>query len=175
MLAARQDFDSASKSLVDLSHLQETVVWLVNQLHRHQDEINFLERRRDIDIPTLQHQSLKQRHWMVQKSYKYFYRLGSADGFSAFKQEWFRARMEREKWMKATRHAAKVASRKAHWIWFDVWQEDKRNRHLVRFSLRNIRRNRLVCAVGIWQYFWLMAKRDRQIIRCRDLYRAQAT
>jgi len=35
-----EQFGVASQSLVDLSHLQETVVWLVNQLHRHQDEIS---------------------------------------------------------------------------------------------------------------------------------------
>jgi len=140
-------------------------VWLVNQLHRHQDEISQLQHRRDVDIPTLQMQQAKERHWMVQKSYKYFYHIASEDGFRAFKKEWQRAREERAKWNKASWHAAKMYTRKAHAVWFDVWKEEKRNRHVVRFVSRNIRRNRLTRAMGLWAYTWLMARQDRQIVQ----------
>lgn len=172
-LVAPDDFSVAARSLVDMSHLQETVVWLVNQLHRHQDEISMLQQRRDVDIPALALQGLKQRHWMVQKSYKYFYQLASADGFKAFYLEWQRARNERCKWNKASAHAAKTYKAKAAAIWFDVCHEDKRHRHLCRFSLRNIRRNRSNRAFAIWVYAWLMAKQDRQIVRSADVHRAQ--
>jgi len=168
-----EDFNVAAKSLVDLSHLQETVVWLVNQLHRHQDEIATLQQRRDSDIPDMQCQGKKMRHWMIQKSYKYFYHLASLDGFKAFYGEWTRARTERAKWNKASWHAAKMYCRKAHAIWFDVWQEEKRNSHLVRFSLRNMRSNRLARSVEIWQWAWHRAKQDRAIIRSQDCHRAQ--
>ena len=90
---AQPDFNIAATSLVDLSHLQETVrcpcpivlpsrsnkllqvVWLVNQLHRHQDEISILQNRRDVDIPTIKAQLFKQRCWMVDKKYTYMVRL----------------------------------------------------------------------------------------------------
>jgi hypothetical protein len=169
------DFNVAAKSLVDLSHLQETVVWVVNQLQRHQDEIGYLQSKNDRDIPTINTQSMKQRHWMVERNYRYFYRLATQDGFSAFSKEWMRARVERSKWNKASWHAARMICRKAHAIWFDVWQEEKRNRHLCRYSLRNIRFHRLNRAMGLWQHAWLMARQDRQIIRSQDLHRAHAT
>lgn len=36
-------------------------------MHRHQDEIAQLQQRRDIDIPQLALQDVKQRHWMVER------------------------------------------------------------------------------------------------------------
>ena len=76
--------------------------------------------------------------------------MASADGFKAFYLEWQRARNERAKWNKASAHAARMYTRKAHAIWVDVWHENRRNRHLTEFSLRSIRRNRCNRAFGIW-------------------------
>ena len=76
--------------------------------------------------------------------------MASADGFKAFYLEWQRARTERAKWNKASAHAARMYTRKAHFVWVDFWMENRRHRHLSNFSLRNIRRNRCNRAFGIW-------------------------
>lgn len=162
------DFNVAAKSLVDLSHLQETVVWVVNQIHRHQDEIAAVQSRHDTDFPRLQLQVMKMRHWVVHKRYEKFVRECEADGFSAFRKEWIRAKEERAKYTKACRHSKKVAENKVVRAWEEFWQYEKRSRHLVRFSLRSIRYNRLVCAVGIWAWVWQLNKRYRQIIKNSD-------
>jgi len=165
------DFNVAAKNLVDLSHLQETVVWVVNQIHRHQDEIAALQSRHDTDFPRLQLQILKLRHWIVHKRYEKFVREVQADGFSAFTKEWLRAREERAKWSKACRHNKKVYENKALRNWEEYTQYEKRCRHQVRFSLRSIRRNRLACAVGIWAWVWQVNKRYRTIIKNADTRR----
>jgi len=144
------DFNVAAKSLVDLSHLQETVVWVVNQIHRHQDEIAAVQSRHDTDFPRLQLQVMKMRHWVVHKRYEKFVRECEADGFESFRKEWLRAKDERSKWTKACRHQKKVYENKAVRNWEEFWQYEKRCRFLVRYSLRSIRRNRLDAAVGIW-------------------------
>ena len=102
------DFNVAAKSLVDLSHLQETVVWVVNQIHRHQDEIAAIQARHDTDFPRLALQNMKLRHFVVNKRYEKFVREASADGFEAFRREWLVAKDERAKWKKAARHQRKV-------------------------------------------------------------------
>jgi hypothetical protein len=158
----------AAKSLVDLSHLQETVVWVVNQIHRHQDEIGAVEARHDTDFPRLQLQVMKMRHWVVNKRYEKFVRECEGDGFEAFRKEWLRAKEERAKWTKSCRHSKKVAEYKVMRNWEEFWQYEKRCRHLVRFSLRSIRRNRLDAAVGIWFWVWQLNKRYRQIISTSD-------
>jgi hypothetical protein len=165
------DFNVAAKSLVDLSHLQETVVWLVNQIHRHQDEIASIESRHDTDFPRLQLQVMKMRHWVVNKRYEKFVRECEGDGFEAFRKEWLRAREERAKWTKSCRHSKKVAEFKIMRIWEEFWQYEKRCRHLVRFSLRSIRRNRLDASVGIWFWVWQTNKRHRRIIQNSDARR----
>jgi len=162
------DFNVAAKSLVDLSHLQETVVWVVNQIHRHQDEIAAVQSRHDTDFPRLQLQVYKQRHWVVHKRYEKFVRECEGDGFEAFRKEWIRAKEERAKWTKSCRHSKKVAEFKVMRCWEEFWQYEKRCRHLVRFSLRSIRRNRLDAGVGIWFWVWQLNKRYRQIIRTSD-------
>jgi hypothetical protein len=165
------DFNVAAKSLVDLSHLQETVVWVVNQIHRHQDEIAAVQSRHDTDFPRLQLQVMKLRHWIVHKRYEKFVRECEGDGFDAFKKEWLRAKEERAKWTKSCRHSKKVAQEKMMRIWEADWQYEKKCRHLVRFSLRSIRRNRLDAAVGIWFWVWQINKRYRQIIKTSDARR----
>merc|ERR1712072_74709 len=165
------DFNVAAKSLVDLSHLQETVVWVVNQIHRHQDEIAAVQSRHDTDFPRLQLQVMKLRHWIVHKRYEKFVRECEGDGFDAFKKEWLRAKEERAKWTKSCRHSKKVAQWKMMRLWEADWQYEKRCRHLCRFSLRSIRRNRLDAAVGIWFWVWQVNKRYRQIIQNSDLRR----
>merc|ERR1711977_485999 len=165
------DFNVAAKSLVDLSHLQETVVWVVNQIHRHQDEIAAVQSRHDTDFPRLQLQVMKLRHWIVHKRYEKFVRECEGDGFDAFKKEWLRAKEERAKWTKSCRHSKKVAQNKMMRLWEADWQYEKRCRHLCRFSLRSIRRNRLDAAVGIWFWVWQVNKRYRQIIQNSDLRR----
>jgi len=162
------DFNVAAKSLVDLSHLQETVVWVVNQIHRHQDEIAAVQSRHDTDFPRLQLQVMKMRHWVVHKRYEKFVRECEGDGFEAFRKEWIRAKEERAKWTKACRHSKKVAEYKMIRIWEEFWQYEKRCRHLILFSLRSIRRNRLDAAVGIWFWVWQTNKRYRQIIKTSD-------
>jgi len=162
------EFNIAAKSLVDLTHLQETVVWVVNQIHRHQDEIAAVQSRHDTDFPRLQLQVMKMRHWVVHKRYEKFVRECEGDGFEAFRKEWIRAKEERAKWTKALRHSKKVAEYKMMRIWEEMWQYEKRCRHLVRFSLRSIRRNRLDAAVGIWFWVWQLNKRYRQIIKTSD-------
>ena len=104
------DFNVAAKSLVDLSHLQETVVWVVNQIHRHQDEIAALQARHDTDFPRLALQNQKLRHFVVNKRYEKFVREAEADGFEAFRREWLIAKDERAKWKKSCRHQRKVAA-----------------------------------------------------------------
>jgi len=53
---------------IHLAQWLELTVCLVRfQLHRHQDEISMLQQRRDIDIPQLALQDVKQRHWMVER------------------------------------------------------------------------------------------------------------
>merc|ERR1711977_400656 len=165
------DFNVAAKSLVDLSHLQETVVWVVNQIHRHQDEIAAVQSRHDTDFPRLQLQVMKLRHWIVHKRYEKFVRECEGDGFNAFRSEWLRAKAERAKGIKSCRHAKKVYENKAMRNWEADWQYEKRCRHLCRFSLRSIRRNRLDAAVGIWFWVWQVNKRYRQIIQNSDLRR----
>jgi len=162
------DFNVAAKSLVDLSHLQETVVWVVNQIHRHQDEIAAVQSRHDTDFPRLQLQIMKMRHWVVHKRYEKFVRECESDGFEAFRKEWLRAKEERSKWTKACRHSRKVAEVKMMRIWEEDWQYEKKSRHLVRFSLRSIRRNRMDAAIGIWFWVWQTNKRYRQIIKTSD-------
>jgi len=162
------DFNVAAKSLVDLSHLQETVVWVVNQIHRHQDEIAAVQSRHDTDFPRLQLQVMKMRHWVVHKRYEKFVRECEADGFSAFKKEWLRAKEERAKYTKACRHSKKVAENKVVRAWEEFWQYEKKSRHLVRFSLRSIRHNRLCAAVAIWAWVWQLNKRYRTIIKNSD-------
>jgi len=167
------DFSVAATSLVDLSHLQETVVWLVNQLHRHQDEISILQNRRDVDIPTLKAQLYKQRTWMVEKKYQYRVEKSLAFGFSVFATLREEARKERAKWRMANARAYKTAANKAMRNWEAFWREEKVYRHHVKFSLRNIRRNRLCAMFGIWQYDWMIGKRDRAIIAARDAREAR--
>jgi len=65
-------------------------------------------------------------------------------------------------------HSKAVAENKVMRAWEEFWQYEKRCRHLVRFSLRSIRRNRLDCAVGIWFWVWQVNKRYRQIIKNSD-------
>merc|ERR1712216_363390 len=163
------DFSVAATSLVDLSHLQETVVWLVNQLHRHQDEISILQNRRDVDIPTIKAQLFKQRTWMVEKKYAYLVEKMCIYGFEVFAKNREEARSERSKWRMANNRAYKVAATKVMRNWEAFWQEEKMYRHHVRFSLRSIRHNRLVAAMGIWQYDWMIAKRDRAVVTARKL------
>jgi hypothetical protein len=165
------DFNVAAKSLVDLSHLQETVVWVVNQIHRHQDEIAAVQARHDTDFPRLNLQVYKQRHWMVHKRYEKFVRECEGDGFDAFKKEWLRAKDERSKWTKSCRHSKKTAQHKMMRLWEEDWQYEKKCRHLTRFSLRSIRRNRLDAAVGIWFWVWQTNKRYRQIVFQSDTRR----
>jgi len=165
------DFNVAAKSLVDLSHLQETVVWVVNQIHRHQDEIAAVQARHDTDFPRLNLQVYKQRHWMVHKRYEKFVRECEGDGFDAFKKEWLRAKDERSKWTKSCRHSKKTAQYKMMRLWEEDWQYEKKCRHLTRFSLRSIRRNRLDAAVGIWFWVWQTNKRYRQIVFQSDTRR----
>lgn len=167
------DFSVAATSLVDLSHLQETVVWLVNQLHRHQDEISILQNRRDVDIPTIKAQLYKQRVWMVEKKYQYRVEKCLAYGFHVFAKTREDARSERSKWRAANARAYKTAATKVMRAWEAFWQEEKVYRHHVKFSLRNIRRNRLGAMFGIWQHDWMIEKRDRAIIAARDAREAR--
>jgi len=111
---------------------------------------------------------MKLRHWIVHKRYEKFVRECEGDGFNAFRSEWLRAKAERAKWTKSCRHAKKVYENKAMRNWEEYWQYEKRCRHLVRFSLRSIRRNRLDAAVGIWFWVWQVNKRYRQIVRVAD-------
>jgi len=144
------------------------VVWVVNQIHRHQDEIAAVQSRHDTDFPRLQLQVMKMRHWVVHKRYEKFVRECEGDGFEAFRKEWIRAKEERAKWTKACRHSKKVAEYKMMRVWEEFWQYEKRCRHLILFSLRSIRRNRLDAAVGIWFWVWQTNKRYRQIIKTSD-------
>jgi len=163
------DFNVAAKSLVDLSHLQETVVWVVNQIHRHQDEIAALQARHDTDFPRLALQNQKLRHFVVNKRYEKFVREAEADGFEAFRREWLIAKDERAKWKKSCRHQRKVYQHKVMRLWEEDWQYNKKCHHLVKFSLRSLRRNRIDCGFGIWFWVWQYRKRHRTIIRnCLD-------
>lgn len=145
----------------------------MNQLHRHQDEISILQNRRDVDIPTLKAQLYKQRTWMVEKKYQYRVEKCLADGFSVFANVRDEARKERAKWRMANARAYKSAATKAMRNWEAFWQEEKLYRHHVKFSLRNIRRNRLSAMFGIWQYDWMIGKRDRAVIAARDAREAR--
>merc|ERR1712072_1414752 len=159
------DFNVAAKSLVDLSHLQETVVWVVNQIHRHQDEIAALQARHDTDFPRLALQNMKLRHFVVNKRYEKYVREASADGFEAFRREWLIAKDERAKWKKAARHQRKVYIHKVMRLWEEDWQTTKKCRHLVKFSLRSMAHNRKDVGFGIWFWVWQYRKRHRTIIR----------
>jgi hypothetical protein len=159
------DFNVAAKSLVDLSHLQETVVWVVNQIHRHQDEIAGLQARHDTDFPRLALQNMKLRHFVVNKRYEKFVREASADGFEAFRREWLIAKDERAKWKKASRHQRKIYQHKVMRLWEEDWQYNKKCRHLVKFSLRSMAHNRKDIGFGIWFWVWQYRKRHRTIIR----------
>merc|ERR1719502_1238402 len=166
------DFNVAAKSLVDLSHLQETVVWVVNQIHRHQDEIAAIQARHDTDFPRLALQNMKLRHFVVNKRYEKFVREASADGFEAFRREGLIAKDERAKWKKASRHQRKIYKYKVMRLWEEDWQYNKKCRHLVKFSLRSLRRNRLDRRnevhklKGIAGFFnqWKRKKRHRWIV-----------
>ena len=72
---------AAASALVDLSHLQETVVWLMNQLKRATNEIGELQCRRDSDIPRLQLQHNKLRGWAIEKQYAAICTRGATFGF----------------------------------------------------------------------------------------------
>merc|ERR1712072_177156 len=159
------DFNVAAKSLVDLSHLQETVVWVVNQIHRHQDEIGALQARHDTDFPRLALQNMKLRHFVVNKRYEKYVREASADGFEAFRREWLIAKDERAKWKKAARHQRKIYQHKVMRLWEEDWQYNKKCRHLVKFSLRSMAHNRKDIGFGIWFWVWQYRKRHRTIIR----------
>jgi hypothetical protein len=159
------DFNVAAKSLVDLSHLQETVVWVVNQIHRHQDEISALQARHDTDFPRLALQNFKLRKWVVEKRYEKYVREASADGFESFRREWLIAKDERAKWKKSCRHQRKVYMAKVMRLWEEDWQYNKKCRHLVRFSLRSMAFNRKDVGFGIWFWVWQYRKRHRTIIR----------
>jgi hypothetical protein len=162
------DFNVAAKDLVDLSHLQQTVVWVVNQIHRHQDEIANLQHRHDTDFPRMKLEIQELRKWTVFRRYEKYVMECKVDGFGAFRGEWQRAKAERAKWTKAMRHSKAVAENKVMRNWEEFWQYEKRCRHLVRFSLRSVRRNRLEAAVGIWAWVWQTNKRYRTIIRTSD-------
>eukprot|EP00656_Telonema_subtile_P045394 TRINITY_DN5164_c0_g1_i2.p1 TRINITY_DN5164_c0_g1~~TRINITY_DN5164_c0_g1_i2.p1 ORF type:complete len:704 (+),score=201.17 TRINITY_DN5164_c0_g1_i2:93-2204(+) len=159
------DFNVAAKSLVDLSHLQETVVWVVNQIHRHQDEIAALQARHDTDFPRLALQNMKLRHFVVNKRYEKYVRETSADGFEAFRREWLIAKDERAKWKKSCRHQRKVDQHKVMRLWEEDWQYNKKCRHLVKFSLRSMAHNRKDVGFGIWFWVWQYRKRHRTVIR----------
>jgi len=159
------DFNVAAKSLVDLSHLQETVVWVVNQIHRHQDEIGALQARHDTDFPRLALQNMKLRHFVVNKRYEKYVREASADGFESFRREWLIAKDERAKWKKSCRHQRKVYQHKVMRLWEEDWQYNKKCRHLVKFSLRSMAQNRKDVGFGIWFWVWQYRKRHRTIIR----------
>jgi hypothetical protein len=90
-------------------------------------------------------------------------------GFNIFAKNREEARVERAKWRMANNRAYKTAATKVMRSWEEFWLEEKKYRHLVRFSLRSIRRNRLAAMFGIWQYDWMIGKRDKAIISARTL------